>query len=380
MTKIVLCIAAGLMVLGFNGCTIDTLTIMDHPDSVKPASSLDAQILGTFVVMMPGKTTLPSTISRDSIHLGFGLPTGWSVESASFYYSPTINMKTAESTIALSQPIDSAAMEVLKRDSLAAFIAKSTPLTLTSLQNDFFAGKSLPMNTGESITSDSIDWLACDSIDQWFMYTGKVGISISKFDTVIINNGTIPDTSFALPISIDTVGASVAPIFFFVKLKAPSAEGDYPLYYYIKTGSLPKSIPTQAQLTSQLTTYMLSYQMGLNGQNPADIGTILNAKVRVSLSAAVKYGQSTGARNLGYRMNSNFTRHTTRFTFDKAAPGQKVEMYTLNGVSVGTYSANNGTIEWNWGEADNGTISSGTYIARITNGNANTIVTVPVSR
>jgi hypothetical protein len=380
MTKIILCIAAGLVLFGFNGCTIDTLTMMDHPESVKPASSLDAQILGTFVVMMPGKTSLKSAISRDSIHLGFGLPAGWSVESASFYYSPTLNMKTVGSTIALSQTIDSAAMETLKRDSLAAYITKSTPLTPSSPQNTFFDGKSLPINTGEEIVSDSLDWLVCDSIDQWFMYTGKVGISISKFDTVIINNGTIPDTSVKLPISIDTVGTSVAPVFFFVKLKAPSAEGDYPLYYYIKTGSLPKSVPPQDQLTTLMTAYLLTYQMGVGGQNPSDIGTILGTKVRVSLSAAVKYSQPTGARNPGYRMNSNFNRHTTRFTFDKAGPNQKVEMYSLNGVSLGAYAANYGIVEWNWDEADNGTISSGTYIARITNGNANVMVTVPVSR
>lgn len=334
------------------GCGMDALESINHPEQARPGDEISVNLVNAFTLFSTG-SALIQPVSRDSLHVGVGLPAGWSVEGVSYYVASHLNVFHMIDSIE-----DTAQIEAMMAESLEVYASRSTPMTVDETMAAFFAGKELPIGAD---TSDTARTVHGDSVDQWLSYGAAIGLNFPLFhqmDTVFAVNDTA-DTSGALdslPMEIDSVGISVVPILIFAKLTAGQETGDIPLYYYSKTGPLP------AESTD--TTI----------QNP-DRGMLIEEMINIDMSNAVIAANTPTGSPTGLTAVSDGRSGAVRIELPaKPAADTRLGIYSLEGELVHRFTPPSASFVWDGANVSGEPLPQGTYLMRWS-GNATSLST-----
>lgn len=221
------------------GCSLDRCQIISHPSTAKPGDTISVLFSDIYIVIS-NTPTLSGTFARDSLHAGYGLPSGWSVLSSDYYIATGIRMSQMASLVSNPSQI-----MTLIQDSLAVYTARKSPMTADNGWSAFFTGRTFEAHNAAN--TDSIRVVA-GTIGQWTAYSSKISLSIPS--------GTKMDTGVALtalPISstiqaeikalykTDSIWVKAIPIVCFASIIAGQTVGTDTLLYYTKTDSISTS-------------------------------------------------------------------------------------------------------------------------------------------
>jgi hypothetical protein len=233
-------------VLGFfTGCSLDRVQIISHPTAVKPGDTISV-LFSDIYIIIAATPTLTQTYSRDSLHIGYGLPSGWSLLSSEYYVATGIQLGQMSSLIS-----DPTLIMQLIQDSLALYMARKLPMTKDNGWSGFFTGKTFSAHN--TANTDSIRLIA-NTVGKWTAYSSRISISAAngaKMDTGVALTSLPVDSSTRKMISsfyhTDTIWVKTIPIVCFARLIAGQTEKDDTLYYYTKTDVMPTPAALQSQ-------------------------------------------------------------------------------------------------------------------------------------
>jgi hypothetical protein len=326
MKRILAVIVALWMMLSFNGCSMDVGQVLEHPKQVKPSDQFEATVLNQYVWMDTASKAL-QTVTRDSIHLAVGMPDGYSVVAAKYYYASNLNI------LKLATKIDSAAAEQMLKDSSAAYKSRATAMQSSPQFVNILKGRSYKAENATNGDSISVN---TDAVKNWSAWSGKISISIPA--------GTPVDTMIADPSTGMDFGVISKPVFLWLTLKAKSSAGLDTLYYFTTTGILPD--PSDAANTDR-------------GQITFTTLSVSNSAVRLSShskkdSPVMSIYSCPGNDNVIVQFNANYKDATALQVFN--ASGMKVADLSS------ALSGSKGSFTWN---TKNYTIKPGMYILRL---------------
>jgi len=240
MKKLKTFVIIGLLFFGFTGCSLDLVQILEHPDAVKPGETFTVLFTNIYIYASPYPTYLED-VSRDSVHVGIGLPANWTIKSAQFYFAENFR------PLKLANGIDdTTAMEMALIGSLFVFQSRLAPLTADAGVTNYFSGKTFSATDTGGTSVEVVG----DSVSKWFGYSGDLDMNLitgEKLDTFITQFDTTIDP-ISQAIIIDTVetGMTMIPIYLMVEIQTDATEGSFDLYYFSKTAALPIVIDSTA--------------------------------------------------------------------------------------------------------------------------------------
>ena len=354
MKRIFLCGLTSLALCVMVGCSIDRVEIVDHPSAAKPGDTINVTLSNIYnyisnssVVMFPE--------SRDSLHVLIGMPNGYEVISLDFYAAKNLNIAQLLST-------ETSALEQILDDSLASFYAQKQPMTLDGGLVQMFSGRSITAH-GEDI--DELD-VNTNDVAQWAGFSSRVNISLtagSRLDTAMAlesfldfaeNSGFTDPIDTAglgdLPISVDTVGLKVIPVFIFARIKTASRENEDTLFYYTKTGALPS--PGSGS-TTQISDI--------------DIGDMVFVPLRID-ATSIKRPRSKGQSGQMRVYQNNVNQNVYINIGTTPLNGVTVEIYSMTGTLVKKIIPDAPVIVWDGRDKHGRAVKSGSYIVRVIQG------------
>lgn len=208
-------VAGVALVLG--ACTLDSLIILEQPAEVRKGESF--QVGAVDIILDVGPASSPAdSISRDSVHVGLGLPAGWEAVSAKACPAPHFHPASA----AVNQ-LDTNLRNRLLHDSLAACESRAVDLVPDPGIQDFLRGRTLRVRASPDSLGRFFD-LDVDTVPQWFGFSGRIDVSVPA--------GAPADTI------LDSLAFKALPVFILLTLKAPDREEAGRLLYFSKTGRL----------------------------------------------------------------------------------------------------------------------------------------------
>jgi hypothetical protein len=225
-------------VLGFFiGCSVDRTQIISHPSAAKPGDTISVLFSDIYIIITTTPTSTQS-YSRDSLHIGYGLPSGWSLLSSDYYVATSIQLGQMSSLIN-----DPSLIMTLMQDSLAVYMSRKLPMAKDNGWSGYFTGKTFSAHN--IANTDSIK-LNANTVAQWTAYSSRINLSVA--------NGTKMDTGVSLaslPIDsatrrtitslygTDTIWVKAIPIVCFAQIIAGQTEVTDTLFYFTKTGPKP---------------------------------------------------------------------------------------------------------------------------------------------
>jgi len=229
-----------LGLLGFlGGCSVDRCQIITHQSSANAGDTFPVLISDIYLII---STTSSSTqaYTRDSLHVGYGLPAGWSVLSSDYYIASSIKLNQMASLISNPSLITG-----LIQDSLAAFTARKSPMAKDNGWSGYFTGKTFSAHNVAN--SDSIK-VAANTVGQWTAYSGKISLTVpsgTKMDTGVTLASLPIDSATRATISslygTDSIWVKAIPIICFAQVIARQTAGTDTLLYFTKTGPKPST-------------------------------------------------------------------------------------------------------------------------------------------
>ena len=139
VTPTVRCLLAATAIMSLAGCGLDSVRTIDHPRQAGPGENITVNLLNAFVVFS-NSSMLVQGFARDSLHIGIGLPDGWSVRKISHYVASNAEVLQGMSTIA-----DTARITETIADSLEVYKRRSEPMAVDEGMAGFFAEKEFPL-------------------------------------------------------------------------------------------------------------------------------------------------------------------------------------------------------------------------------------------
>ncbi len=329
----------------FGGCATDSLTVIDHPETVEPGATYQAQLINSLALFSDG-SELSEAINRDSLYIALGVPEGWSVGAIGYYVASHIKFNNFPTSPSDSSAVDTAFIETLK-DSLAAFAARQQALAQNDNLAQYLFGNTIPANYSNAEDLDG------STVAQWSGFSAHIGLEFPE--------GTKMDTAFAIPDSVkdqmdpggimglDSAGISVVPVFIFASLTATTQAGADTVYFYSKTGDFP-------QFPGESSGGMTSLP---------DYGSLAMQKVLVGESA-VRTNVAAGKRSLAsvrQRPDGSYA-----IQIDYADRPAQARILSPTGATVRTLNlAPSGGI-WNGLDNSGHIVPAGAYIVAITSG------------
>ncbi|HUI91592.1 MAG TPA: T9SS type A sorting domain-containing protein [Chitinivibrionales bacterium] len=221
----------------FAGCSVDRVQIISHPAAAKPGDTISVLFTDIFIVITTTSTATQS-YSRDSLHIGYGLPAGWAVLSSDYYVATGIQLGQMSSLIN-----DPSQIMTLMQDSLAIYMSRKLPMAKDNGWSAYFPGKTFSAHNIDN--TDSLK-LNANTVAQWIAYSSRVNLSVAsgaKMDTGIALASLPIDSSTQAMIKslyhTDSIWVKAIPVVCFAQLIAGQAEVTDTLYYYTKTGPVP---------------------------------------------------------------------------------------------------------------------------------------------
>lgn len=221
----------------FSSCTVDRCQIISHPSSCQQGDTVPVVFSDIYLIISPASTA-NQNYTRDSLHIGYGLPAGWSVLSSDFYVATGIQMSQMASLLTNPSLITN-----LIQDSLAVYMSRKSVMTKDNGWGAYFKGRTFTAHNTAANDSIVVD---TSYAGQWAGYSGKISLSVVK--------GTKMDTGVALatlPIDsstqslirtlygTDSIWVKAVPIVCFAQLIASQTVGIDTLLYFTKTGPKP---------------------------------------------------------------------------------------------------------------------------------------------
>ena len=333
-------------VLGFFiGCSVDRVQIISHPSAAKPGDTISVLFSDIYLIITTAPTSTQS-YSRDSLHIGYGLPSGWSLLSSDYYVATGIQLGQMSSLIN-----DPTLIMQLIQDSLGLYMARKLPMTKDNGWSGFFAGKTFSAHN--IANTDSIK-LNANTVGQWIAYSSRINLSVAngtKMDTGVALTSLPIDSSTRKMISsfyhTDSIWVKTIPIVCFARLIAGQTEKDDTLFYYTKTDAMP----TLAAL-----------------QNPYnfDRGNMTYAAININKANAVK--QSLLARQA--KSVLRVYPSGTTVNFDVNTPSQwTLSIFDAAGKTIrqfATLSSQKATrVVWDKTAASGARVGPGFYLVRL---------------
>ncbi|MFP4164169.1 MAG: hypothetical protein ACLFQB_07905 [Chitinispirillaceae bacterium] len=336
-------------VLAMMGCSSDVIQVLEHPTTVKPGSVIKVKLSSAYVYGIPGKNYW-SDISRDSLHVLFGLPEGWSIESVDFYAAKHFE---AAKVLAGDQNIESAmngeynGLYAGLEDSLALFESRKEPMPANSALDPSLSGRTINARPYEP-NGTEIE-VAADDVPTWTAYSSSVDLSYqagSKTDTFTVLDENmkqmIQQYSPELTLLPDTVGVTAVPFFVYATIRTGEQPGEYQLYYYSKTNSVSE-------------------------YSDMDQGSMTYVPVVLDPQASVRSGIRTVPNGSISAVPAVFSASTKiQLPFERS-PGARIDIISLSGRIVGSYSdlsTEASFFVWDGTGHNGGNVESGTYVIR----------------
>jgi hypothetical protein len=225
-------------VLGlFAGCSVDRAQIISHPSSAKPGDTISVLFSDIYIIITTTQTT-KQPYSRDSLHIGYGLPSGWSLLSSDYYIATGIQMGQMSSLIN-----DPSLIMALMQDSLALYMSRKLPMVKDNGWSGYFTGKTFSAHNIANTDSLKVN---ANTIDQWTAYSSRINLSVAtgaKMDTGVALTSLPIDSSTRATIKslyrTDSIWVKAIPIVCFARIIAGQAEVTDTLFYFTKTGTKP---------------------------------------------------------------------------------------------------------------------------------------------
>jgi hypothetical protein len=223
----------------FFGCSVDRAQIISHPATAKQGDTIQVLLSDIYLVISATPSSTQS-YTRDSLHVGYGLPAGWSVLSSDYYIASGIKISQMASIMS-----DPSLIMNLIQDSLAAYMTRKSPMTKDTGWSGYFTGKTF---SAHNVASNDSIRVTANSIGQWNAYSSRIDLSVpsgTKMDTgIALTSLPIDSATRSLITSVyrtDSIWIKAIPIVCFAQLIAGQAEGVDTLLYFTKTGPEPST-------------------------------------------------------------------------------------------------------------------------------------------
>lgn len=322
------------------GCSMDGLTILEHPDNAEPSDTIEVA-LADYFIYISDTSIIREDVVRESLFVAAGLPDGWSIVSMDFYPADHYHVLRV-----VSDHEDTLAMIQAMQDSMEAFESRKEAMTE---DNSFAAYLSDREFTANDTTGNFT--MNTDSVDNWYTYTASIDLQLNGGDPV----DTALDGS---DLGMDTIGYVMVPVYVYAKIIAQNTDALCSLYYYAKTGNAPSDDDT---LDAGGFTYK-QIQIGEVGVLPLITRTMQQQQIRV--------------------FPNPFSRTTSiRFTPD-AGGKSSLSIYNIQGRLVRSFNRNelDKPVSWNGRDTHGRLVSPGTYIVRLNAGGQTRAATVQLVR
>lgn len=325
------------------GCSMDQTAVIDHPSSAKPNAEFNVIFADLFTIISDGPELTMNAIKADSLHAALGLPTGWSVQSISYYTVPKFDIGKYGNTE------DPEFIAKFLKDSLTVYKQRASNMSVDTKGKAFFTNKTFTADGSNGDTSTTID---SDSIGQWHVYGSRINLNFpvgTKMDTVYAFD-SLQDTSGTMG-GFDSIGMKVVPIIIWATLKTNNKNGNVNLYYFTKTSPL-------------ITDSTL------------DDGNLIYYPFTVDPNSSVfnfSHSQKRGAQIAAWP--NPWDRRTSLQINIPSKSAFNLGIYSMDGQLVKEIrSQNNRTISWD-GNGKTGRVKPGNYVIKI---NGSSQVVAPV--
>jgi hypothetical protein len=226
----------------FAGCSVDRCQIVSHPSAAKPGDTIPVLLSDVYLVIST-TPALTQLYTRDSLHVGYGLPAGWSILSSDYYVATTL--KLGQIAAGMSDPT---VITNLIQDSLAVFTARKSPMTKDNGWSAYFTGKTF---SAHNTASDDSIQVKANNVGQWAAYSGRINLSVpagTKMDTGLALASLPIDSATLKTIksfyNTDSIWIKAIPVVCFSQIIVGQAEGIDTLLYFTKTGPKPSTAVT----------------------------------------------------------------------------------------------------------------------------------------
>ena len=191
------------------GCSADSVQILSQATQAKPGDTITIKLVNAYLYLTD-TSRLNAAATRDSFHVAFGLPDGWSVVSMSYY--PAYNFKVpgilnggidtaallnqdySKVTQQINRNLDQSFAQNNLQDSLAKFEAGQMPMIRDNGMKAAFAGRTIDAHDQLNVTTIKV---STDSVKNWSAYSSIVSL--------ICPAGTKTDTAVGVPDTINSL-------------------------------------------------------------------------------------------------------------------------------------------------------------------------------
>lgn len=208
------------------GCTLDSLVVLKHPSSVPAGETFVVGAVDVILDVSPAQD-VPGAVSRDSIHVGVGLPSGWTVVSAKACPAP--HFRPAKASV---NDLDTNKRNRLLLDTLDACESRAVPLAPDSGVRAFLAGRTIRVGASPDSLGASFS-LKTDTVPNWFGFAGRIDVTVPA--------GSPPDTvldSTASSAIAEPTAFKALPVYVYLTLRAGPRDTAVRILYFSKTGPL----------------------------------------------------------------------------------------------------------------------------------------------
>jgi hypothetical protein len=337
------------LVCFLSSCSVDRCQIISHPSAAKPGDTISVLYSDLYLIISTTPTASKS-YARDSLHVAYGLPSGWSVLSSDYYVASGI--KLGQMTSIMSNP---ALLATIMQDSLAAYTQRKSPMTKDAGWASYFTGKTFTAHN--TANNDSIP-ISGNGIGQWLAYSSKINLAVqsgTKMDTGVALSSLPIDSATLGTIKTlygtDSIWVKAIPVVCFAQIIAGKATEIDTLLYFSKTGPKPSTgISIIPNYDKGDMTYV---PISINPNNAvllSPYGHNANALLRVSPSALTP----------GSRIS---------MSIGSTAPW-RLSIYTAQGKTVRSFATENGSgtnnpIMWDGTSSAGKMLQAGVYCVKL---------------
>lgn len=352
-----------ILLFFLTGCyESDKIVVIEHPSSVDASSTFNAVFINVFVYLTNGsKVTNP--VNRDSFHLLAGLPSGFSVKSAS-----SVVLNSQEALKFLNNQDSSQLVNLISEIMLSSLLKMKSMSANPSLETAF-RGRTIKA-TDNGTKSDII--IKTDSIDQWYGFSSPEVIHFDvgeKVDTCIpfdsihsilamfgSENEISGNISELLddPIYsalIDTIGIKIVPVITILQISASQFENSYNLMYFTKTGPLPANYQT----SSEQSLFSFNDEGSMIAVPLTIKSTLLRKTKTFDNKSNVSFITNSAARSVMFQIASNYD--------------CSIKIFSIEGrLITNIASQHRRQVLWNGTDRFGNKVSAGSYIVKYTDG------------
>jgi hypothetical protein len=347
-TSLRIVLGMGLLCL-LNSCSIDRAQIISHPSAAKPGDTIPVLLSDMYLIVSTTPTSTQA-YTRDSLHVAYGLPAGWSILSSDYYVASGLKLSKLASTMN-----DPSTITKLIQDSLALYMSRKSPMIKDNGWGAYFSGKTI---TAHNTANNDSFRVVANNVGQWIAYSSKISLSVpsgTKMDTgVALASLPIDSATLGTIKSLygtDSIWVKAIPIVCFVQVIAGQTEGIDTLLYFTKTGPKPSTGP------SLIPNY--------------DKGDMTYVPITISKLNAVLWPLGGHAGRALLSVSPQSLTSGSRIAMSVGTPGAwRLSIVDAAGKTMRIFSSNGNvpagnTVFWDGTSAAGGSVQAGVYCVRL---------------